>query len=307
LKVTQLPQAELARLLRRGEFLLELPPFVARVRSDVPSLARDIAAMYGEFAVIPPDAFADFSVEVSLEPGLRRWYKPQARFFYDGQPSFAPLPAQQAFPMIEWGLNWCVAAHAHQYLTIHAAVIEREGRAAVLPAPPGSGKSTLCAGLAFSGWRLLSDELTLIEPNTGAVVPVPRPISLKNASIDVLRAFAPGATIGPAVHETIKGSVAHVKPPVEGVLRAKEPAKPRWVVLPRYAAGAEAHLKPLSKGAAFMQLVDNSFNYNVHGRQGFDALASLIEGCECYEFSYSRLGDAAAVFDRLSQELPIAA
>ena len=177
----------------------------------------------------------------------------------------------------------------------------------ILPAPPGSGKSTLCAGLAFSGWRLLSDELTLIEPNTGAVVPVPRPISLKNASIDVLRAFAPGATIGPAVHETIKGSVAHVKPPVEGVLRAKETAKPRWVVLPRYAAGAEAHLEPLSKGAAFMQLVDNSFNYNVHGRQGFDALASLIEGCECYEFSYSRLGDAAAVFDRLSQELPVRA
>jgi predicted ATPase len=30
----------------------------------------------------------------------------------------------------------------------------------ILPAPPGSGKSTLCAALVTRGWRLLSDELT---------------------------------------------------------------------------------------------------------------------------------------------------
>ena len=67
MKVAELPRDELARLMRRGEFLLELPPFVARVRSDVANVARDIAAMYGEFEVCAPEAFADFSVEVSLE------------------------------------------------------------------------------------------------------------------------------------------------------------------------------------------------------------------------------------------------
>ena len=303
--VAELSRGELEKRLRGDGLRLRTGPIVTSIRSSLDTVANGIALHYAEHALEHADGFTDFHISVERPRNVRRWVNRQVVFRFDGDAPFSPLPAQQAFPMLEWGLNWCISSHCHQYLTIHAAVVERAGRAVILPAPPGSGKSTLCAGLAFSGWRLLSDELTLIEPDTGAVVPVPRPISLKNASIDVLRVFAPAATVGPAVHETIKGSVAHVKPPLEGVLRAMETAVPRWVVLPRYAAGAPARLAPLSKGAAFMQLIDNSFNYNVHGRRGFDTLASLIDGCECYEFSYSRLGDAAAVFDRLSERLPL--
>ena len=65
--------------------------------------------------------------------------------------------------MLEWGLNWCVAGHAHQYLMLHAAALERNGRAVILPGDPGAGKSTLTAALMLSGWRLLSDEITLVD------------------------------------------------------------------------------------------------------------------------------------------------
>ncbi|MBK9234594.1 MAG: hypothetical protein IPO19_00450 [Rhodoferax sp.] len=34
----------------------------------------------------------------------------------------------------------------------------------VMPAIPGSGKSTLTAGLSLSGWRLLSDEFGALDP-----------------------------------------------------------------------------------------------------------------------------------------------
>ena len=300
MKVAQLSQDELARLLRRGEFLLELPPFVARLRSDVPSLSRDIADMYGEFAVSPPDAFADFSVEVSLEPRLRRWYRPQARFYYDGQPSFAPLPAEQAFPMIEWGLNWCVAAHAHQYLTIHAAVIERGGRAAVLPAPPGSGKSTLCAGLVHRGWRLLSDELALLDMDRGMIHGMARPVSLKNASIAAIRAFVPEAVMTPPVPDTAKGTVSLMQPPVASVRRVREPARATWIVLPTYEAGAAALFSPHGKERTFMTLAEQSFNYDMHGAGGFEAMGRLVDQCECLRFNYGRLEDAAEAFERLA-------
>lgn len=300
MKVAGLSQAELARLLRRGELLLELPPFVARLRSDVSSLAQDITAMYSEFAFSPPDAFADFSVEVSLEPGLRRWYKPQARFFYDGQPSFAPLPADQAFPMIEWGLNWCVAAHAHQYLTIHAAVIERGGRAAVLPAPPGSGKSTLCAGLIQRGWRLLSDELALLDMDSGMIHGMARPVSLKNASIDAIRAFAPQAVMTAPVPDTVKGTVSLLQPPPASVARVREPARAAWIVLPSYEPGAPPVFSPHGKERAFMTLAEQSFNYDMHGARGFEAMGRLVDQCECLRFNYGRLEDAAAAFERLA-------
>ena len=83
--------------------------------------------------------------------------------------------------MLEAGLNWCIGNLAHQYLVIHSATLERGGRALLMPAPPGSGKSTLCAALITRGWRLLSDEFALVDPATGLLVPVPRPVALKGA------------------------------------------------------------------------------------------------------------------------------
>src|SRR5262245_4807368 len=147
---------------------------------------------------------------------------------------FKPLPRSHAFAMFEWCLNWCIESQANHYLMMHAAIIERQGSAAILAAPPGSGKSTLTAGLVSRGWRLLSDELTLIDPADGMAVPMSRPVSLKNESIDVVRDFVPEAVIGPIARDTIKGSVAHLKPPADSVNRVGERARPRWVIFPKF-------------------------------------------------------------------------
>jgi HprK-related kinase A len=183
-------------------------------------------------------------------------------------------------------------------MILHAAVLERGGRALLLPAPSGSGKSTLCAGLAFKGWRLLSDELVLLDPTHGHVTPLPRPVSLKNESIDAIRAFAPAAAFGALVHETVKGTVAYITPPVEAVERGSETSLPAWIVYPRFEPGTAAILEPIPKARAFMALIECAFNYDVHGRAGFAALAQLVDTVECYNFSYSRLEDAVAIFDR---------
>src|SRR4029078_11439289 len=94
------------------------------------------------------------------------------------------------------------------------------------------------------------------------------------------------ALVTPSVHDLLKGSVAHMKPPGDAVERSLEPARPGWIVLPRYTRGAASTLGAPSRGRAFMQLVDNAFNYQVHGRRGFELLASTVEHCECYEFTY---------------------
>ena len=125
-----------------------------------------------------------------------------------------------------------------------------------------------------------------------------RPISLKNESIEAIRAFAPEAVFGAVVHDTTKGSVVHVRPPGSAVSRAAEAALPAWVVSPRFEPGTEAHLDPWPKARAFMDLVDGSFNYHVHGRDGFAALCRLVDSVDCYRFSYGRLEDAVRLFDR---------
>lgn len=302
MKVSDLLPEQISRLLRDGDLLLNLAPFVARLQSDVPSVARHIALLYPDFECLDQTAFADFHVQVLREPGLRRWYKPQARFYFDGQASFTSLPAEQAIAMIEWGLNWCVAAHAHQYLVVHAAVIEKDGVTVVMPAPPGSGKSTLCAGLIHRGWRLLSDELGLYDPQTGLIHGMARPVNLKNASIDVIQRFAPEAVFTPPVPDTTKGTVALMRPPSQSVLRRIEPGRVSCVVLPRYQRDSAAVLEPHSPARTLHLLAEQSFNYDVLGVSGFEAVAALVDRSRCYQFTYSDLNQAQARFDALVQE-----
>lgn len=265
-------------------------------------MARGISLLYSDFCVLEPDEFADFHIALQTPAGLRRWVRPQVIFYLDGFAPFKPLPADQGYPMFEWGLNWCIAAHAHNYLVIHAAVVERFGRAAILPAPPGSGKSTLCAGLISRGWRLLSDELMLLDLRSGKIQPLARPVNLKNASIDIIREFHSGAVMTDPVRDTAKGTVALMRPPADSVARTAEPALPGWIIFPRYVAGAPAVLEPNSKAQTFMRVVEQAFNYDVLGARGFEAAAGLIDRCACFEFSYGNLDEAIATFASLASD-----
>ena len=298
--VADLGRAELARRLGGPGLLLRTGPFVSRIQSNISLVADGIGLMYRDNVFEEPGGFADFQVRLRQSTGLRRWWHPQVRFDHDGREPFAPLPLAQAWPMFEWVMNWCVSNRAHRYLIVHAAVIERNGCAIVLPAPPGSGKSTLCAALVCRGWRLLSDELTLIRRSDGMLAPLARPVSLKNASIDVIRAFAPDALLGPSVPGTNKGTIAHMKAPAGSVAQVGNVARARHIVFPRYEAGAATTLTPLSKGQLFTRVAENAFNYFVLGPAGFDCLADLVEGADGHEFCYSQLDEAIALFDRLA-------
>lgn len=298
MKLSSLESAELSALLASKGIHLRIGPFNIHLTSSFANVADGIGQLYADY-VLGSGAFSDFHIQVLPPAGIRRWVRPQALFYFDHEIPFKPLPISQALPFFEWGLNWCVARHANQYLILHAAVVERHGKAVVMPAPPGSGKSTLCAGLVSRGWRLLSDELAMLTRPDGRLTPIPRPISLKNESIEVIRQFAQNAIIGPECADTAKGTVAHMRPPEGSVSRADETVVPRYFVLPRYAKDAKAQLVPISKGQMFMQVVKNSFNYHIHGKEGFALLADVVGRCECFEFSYGMLEDATPIFDEL--------
>lgn len=297
MKLASLTPAELTARLRSG-LHLQTGAFIVKVRSKIPSVARGLGLLYADYPLGDGD-FADFHVSLTAPRNLRRWLRPQVLFHFEGTSPFTPLPYDQAFPMLEWGMNWCVSAHAHSYLMIHAAVVEKGGRAAILPAPPGSGKSTLCAALVNRGWRLLSDELTMIRLSDGLIEPLPRPVSLKNASIDVIKRFAPNAVFSPAVKDTVKGSVAHMKPEADAVARAATAVRAAWIVFPKYEKGAAPVLQGVSRARAFMRMAGNSFNYDQLGADGFRALAGVIDDIAAFDFSYSELDDAIQTFAAL--------
>jgi HprK-related kinase A len=284
------PPSPLSYLATSG-VQVSLGPFLVRVRSDFAGVREYLDRLYADFPLSQAEA-AHFDIAVVASRGLRRWVRPQANLIVNGERPFLPLPANLAGAVFEWSLNWCVGNQAHRWVAVHAAVLERNGRTMILSGQSGAGKSTLCAALALSGWRLFSDEFALIDPDTGRLTPLPRPISLKNASIDIIRARDRDAVFGAEGVDIEGARFVHMKPPSESVRRAGEDAGPGLVVLPRWAAGRPTALEPLAKAHALLRLTDQSFNYNYLGAKGYQSVAELVRRSDCYTLEYSDLDDA---------------
>lgn len=275
-------------------------PFIVALRTNANALPPLLRRMYGDFTVMGAPAFADFQIALEAPRGLRAVVKPQVIFKLEGRTLFDPFPADTAFPLFEWGLNWCVGQRSHQYLLLHAAALERRGRALLLPAIPGSGKSTLCAALSQRGWRLLSDEFGMFDFRTRRIVPFPRPIALKNESIGVIRGFAPEAELGPMFPKTRKGTVAHLRPPRGAVLAMDRAVAPGWVVFPRFSAEAALALTPVPRSRAFHRLAHNSFNYAITGADGFTAIAEITRDTPCYDLTFGDLEQAIGGLEEIT-------
>ncbi|WP_445427874.1 HprK-related kinase A [Alishewanella sp. HL-SH05] len=278
---------------------LLLPPFCFNIETDLSLVLDNLKHIY-QHAVFNTEQLPDYQLRVCHSSGIRRFLKPQARFFSDQLEPFQPLQSQQAFAMLEWGMNWTVACNEMQYVVIHSAVLAKNNKAILFPAPPGSGKSTLTAYLAFNGWRLLSDEMALILPRTRTVQPFVRPICLKNRSITLAQSWFPNAVFSSVAKGTHKGDVIHLSPPVESWQAATIPAEIVGVVFPCYTDDTELDIYKLNQTQGFMQLATNAFNYGVIGTEGFDTLSAIMEQVPVFEVRYN---DVSEVAKFLEQEL----
>jgi len=230
--------------------------------------------------------FIDLNVQVLHGRGLRRWWHPQVRFLLDGTESFFPLPSQQAAPMLEWGLNWCIANRPMGYLVIHAGLLAQGDQALMMPGIPGAGKSTLSASLCFlDNWRLLSDELAILDPESGLMQPHPRPISLKNASITLVSSFSQ-AQLGQVYTDTRKGTISHAACPASSVATSDQAARVKWVVFPRFEKNSSPICEEISKTEAFTMIAEQSFNRDRMGAVGFDALCNMLTDTRCFQIVY---------------------
>ena len=290
----ELSEPDIERCLRAEGLSLEVASFRCLVRSDTGLLSTPLRLLYRDYPVdTSPSGIYDF--QIGLAKTRSNFWKPwEVEFDWEGSSPFPKLPLAHAHPLFEWGLNWCVATASGRHTVIHSAVVERGGQALVLPGRPGSGKSTLCAALALGGWRLLSDELTIVSQSDGMVQAVPRPISLKGKSIDLIGDRFPSTGMTVPVQNTHKGAIAYARAPGMAVASSQQSAPIGYIVFPRFKAGSDLAFEPLSRASALAELMQNTFNVGMLGASGFAALARAIAGAPCYAVEY---GDLASILN----------
>ncbi len=258
-----------------------------------------IAALYALYRDYPkPVGISDFTVRLEPSRPWRRWLRPSVAIAGDFTlPEAVPLPLRLGLLAAEMGMNLQLALGERRFLLLHAASVERDGRAMILTGESGAGKSTLATLLGAKGWRFMGDEFALIEPATGMAHPFPRPSSLKNESIDAALAMLDPARFGPVLNDTPKGRIRHVVPPADALATMHKAAAPALILFPRY--GLPEAARPVPPSEAFVRLTQASTNYVALGERGFAALTGLIEGVPSVAIDYPDMATARRMIDDL--------
>ena len=256
-----------------------------------------IDALAGLYRDYPrPDGVADYTVRLEAVQPWRRWVRPSVAILGDHVlPEAAPLPLRLGLLAAEMGMNLQIALGERRFLLLHAATVERDGVALILTGESGAGKSTLATLLATRGWRFMGDEFTLLDPETGMMLPFPRPSSLKNRSIEAVAALVPVDRLGPELADTPKGRIRHVIPALSAIAAMQTPARPAAIVFPRF--GAEAAVRPVARSETFVRLTQASTNYVALGERGFVALTRLIETVRAIAVDYPDTDSAISLID----------
>ncbi len=294
-----LPSETLSSLLKGPGINLDIGSFRANLRTDVDQLAQQVAELYAEFPVETETEICDFFVRIAPPSPLRRYVRQNVCAYIDDLDPFEPMPRDLAYPLLESALNWCVASQISRYLLLHAAVMGRGDRAAIFPAPSGTGKSTLSALLSLAGWRLLSDEFAILRGSDGRLQASPRPISLKNESIRIIADAGGAERLSRRYDGTIKGSLSYLRSQGESLTALNETCLPALVIFPAFKRGAALKVQPVEKSEAFMRLIDNAVNYLLLGQTAFETLTRVVERCDIYHLEYSDNEEAIATLDEL--------
>lgn len=285
----------------RHAITLRIGPATFRIGSAWRQPIAELGRLYATY----PDmdgAIADFTVRLQPTSLARRWVRPSIFITGDhGLADAAPMSLAQGLLAAEMGMNLQMALGWRRHLLLHASSVEKDGRVLVMTGESGSGKSTLAALLGERGWRFMGDEFALLDMDSGAILPFPRLVSLKNRAIDVVTQAVGVARMGPLLAATAKGDIRHMVPRGDAVARMGEGGMPALLLFPRF--GHDAAVRPVGQGEIFMRLTQASTNYVALGEPAFTALTRFVANVPARAIDFPSGDDAIAMVDRLWEQL----
>jgi hypothetical protein len=144
---------------------------------------------------------------------------------------------------------------------LHATCVVIDGDAVAFLGNSGFGKSTLAACFLQSGYRILTDDLLLLQTNSGQVVAYPGPARIKLFPPDARRFLGSESRSVPMNTATQKLII-----PLDGERRWLTPVPLRVVYSLSRSDDTDSstiRVEPLSPRQAFLELLKNTFNRRI--------------------------------------------
>lgn len=181
---------------------------------------------------------------------------------------------------------------------LHAASVSFNGRALVIPANSGAGKSSFTTWLASNGFDYLTDELILIDTQR-QIQGVARPIQIKPHGIDAIQSLLlepdqvqPGKLANAVPISSLGGSASpHIKHDLA------------VMVFPKYKVGSGFEFIKLSGAEAGMALMGNHVNARNLEGHGFREMMAIIRQTPCYALNYGGFDTLPADFAQQLRDL----
>ncbi|NWK94786.1 HprK-related kinase A [Sphingobium lactosutens] len=285
----------------RHDLTLRIGPATFRIGSAWAGPIDQLARLYAAYPQVE-GAIADFTVRLQPTSLARRWVRPSIFITGDhGLADAAPMSLSHGLLAAEMGMNLQMALGWRRHLLLHASSVEKDGRVLVMTGESGSGKSTLAALLGERGWRFMGDEFALLDLDSGAILPFPRLVSLKNRAIDVVEDAVGDVRMGPMLRATAKGDIRHMVPRADAVARMDEGGKPALLLFPRF--GPDTDIRAVGQGEIFMRLTQASTNYVALGEPGFAALTRFVQSVPARAIDFPSGEAAFEMVDRLWGEV----
>ncbi len=172
---------------------------------------------------------------------------------------------------------------------LHGALAaNRQGRAILISAPTGRGKSTTLVNLVRAGYYFLSDDISLVKKDAAGLLLLgfPEAVNLTPQAVaDFPELQFLKATPKPCPSRKHSFCIEEV---YSGCLRKN--ARPGWIVFPQVQAKAPTRLLPLSKREALSLLIPQSVVVANRAvvKEHLDILTQLVKECSCFRLQLGR-------------------
>lgn len=169
---------------------------------------------------------------------------------------------------------------------LHAAAAELGGRANLLVAESGGGKSTTLWGLLHHRWNYMSDELAPIDLESMQVFAYPRALSVKQR---------------PPIYRLPEGTLStnhsfHIAVDALPAVSPCDPCPLQAVYFIKYrpASGLPV-IRQVSQAESGARLYANSLNQLAHANSGLDAAVRIATSVDSFELQTDDLAAACAL------------